>query len=92
MNDSASNLNNVIKIDNDFIGYLNWNGMETFDSFEYAFAKLMDLVKFDLNFVLKEYPKSRFSISILNRETGKTKILFQISSFRLKKLISQNLL
>lgn len=82
-----------LRIENDYTGYLEaYNGKESFDSYTEAVNALHETIKTNCSQLLDAFPKAKWGVGYMDKETERWVELYSISSSRVKKLMSANML
>jgi hypothetical protein len=76
----------TFKLENDHIGYIG------FEEYEYTNAVfcLHDMIKNNTDW-LKEYPKAKWNVELFDGTTGESKIVYTLSTAKIKKLQNEGL-
>ena len=71
----------TFKLENDQIGFIG------FEEYEYTNAVfcLHDLIKNNQNW-LNDYPKAKWNVNLLDSETSESKIVYSLTTAKIKKL------
>lgn len=79
----------TLRIENDFLGYLETRCF--LNNYSDAVQALHDCIKNEFNYLLEEYPKSKWNVGYVDETTGYWVDIYTISTAKIKKLIKLDL-